>query len=335
MGARASTLENLSACPLCASKQRHVLCRAWDRSSTVRVDCFEYARCSDCGVAYESIRPREEDAGRYYPDSYGPYHSHERENEKRGGVTAALARAPRVVNRLVDALWRDSWKRRSKRLQRPPHGGARVLDFGCGSPQYLDKARKRGWTTIGMDFTPSVVERVRAAGHEAHFAGEWEAIPDRSLDLVRMNHVIEHLYRPREVLAQLARKMRPGAHIHVATPNGAALGLRVFADAWYPLACPLHVVLYDARALRRILSDTGFGSVEILFETGGKNIARSVAYRCADRGWTTNQRAADVGENPLVKEMLHIPAKFLAASGRADSIHAIAVRGDQSVHGIS
>ena len=71
-------------------------------------------------------------------------------------------------------------------LYTPPFAGATLFDFGCGSADFLDRARSRGWRTIGADFIEPVIESVRRAGHTAHLCSEamWTAIPDGSLDVV-------------------------------------------------------------------------------------------------------------------------------------------------------
>ena len=44
----------------------------------------------------------------------------------------------------------------------------------------------------------------------------WDEVADESLDLVRLNHVLEHLYNPKDALRALRVKMNPGARLHIA-----------------------------------------------------------------------------------------------------------------------
>lgn len=49
----------------------------------------------------------------------------------------------------------------------------------------------------------------------------------RSLDLITLNNVAEHLERPREVLAEFARVLAPGGRVIIHTPNVASYPVRM------------------------------------------------------------------------------------------------------------
>jgi SAM-dependent methyltransferase len=49
----------------------------------------------------------------------------------------------------------------------------------------------------------------------------------RSLDLITLNNVAEHLERPREVLAEFARVLAPGGRVIIHTPNVLSYALRI------------------------------------------------------------------------------------------------------------
>ena len=318
-------LERVDTCPLCGSRSLAALFRARDRFVRGSQPWFEYSRCRACGVVFESVRPPAGDAARYYPDSYSPYNPDE-EGARVRGLRRALAATVRGANRLVGTLWPDRAKRSLRRLYRPPYPGAVLLDFGCGSEAALDRNRARGWRTNGMDFAPQVVARVRAAGHDAWVVGEegWNAIPDGSITLVRMNHVIEHLYEPRQTLARLRSKLEPGGTIHVATPSASGLGLRLFQHQWYALEGPRHVIIYTPATLRALLEQTGFVDVRILQPVVSKDLLRSLDYRREDRGRLAPGAEPAREADPLAEALLHLPSRVLSLLGRSDHIHAIA-----------
>jgi SAM-dependent methyltransferase len=241
----------------------------------------------------------------------------------------AAAVALRVVDKLNAALARrypDSLPRVLESLYAPARPGQVLLDFGCGSAAFLDRARARGWDTLGVDFLPDIVDGVRQSGHRAFLLSEemWDAIPDASIDLVRLNHVIEHLYAPRDTIARLRRKLRPGGRLHLATPNAGSMTFRLLRKHWFPLECPRHIVIYTPRSARRLLRATGFAQVECFQEVLTKDSARSLGLLLEHRGWLDTSAALELMHRRGLATLLFAPARLAALAGAADRFHAVA-----------
>lgn len=323
----APTVETLTACPLCGGRSLAAWHRGRDRQHRLSPRLFRYSRCRGCGLYFLSTRPAEEDVKAFYPPDYGPYHAPAdgAPVPQRPVALALLAHALRRLNDGVGRLAPDRARARLEALYEPPGPGARLLDFGCGSTHVLDQARAAGWRTIGLDFSPAVIERVRAGGHEAHLVSPhvWGGIADASLDLVRLHHVLEHLYRPREVLAEVARKMKPGARLHVGLPNPGGLAARIFGERWWGLECPRHVMLYRERVAAALLGELGFQDVEVIRDAVTKDLVRSWGYWLGDLGWMSLPRILVLPGGSLA-EALRLPMRAAAAVGLADRFHVVA-----------
>jgi predicted SAM-dependent methyltransferase len=152
----------------------------------------------------------------------------------------------------------------------------------------------------------------------------WDAIPDVSVDLVRLNHVIEHLYAPRETLTQLRRKLRPGGRLHLATPNATSVTFRLLRRHWFSLECPRHIVIYTPQSTRRLLRMVGFGRVECFQEVLTKDVARSLGLLLEHRGWLDISAAVNMMHRRGLAELLFAPARLAALAGAADRFHAVA-----------
>jgi SAM-dependent methyltransferase len=199
-----------------------------------------------------------------------------------------------------------------------------LLDFGCGSDIFLNQARDLGWDTIGIDFSPIAVEQVRRSGHKAILASPamWQEIEDESLDLVRMNHVLEHLYDGREVLAAIRSKMKAGARLHIAVPNPNGVTSRLFRS-WAALVSePRHVILYPPRVLASLLAQVGFSQVRVCHETVAKDFLRSLGLLWHERGWIRHEEIDQMKQRKGLAELLFTPARLAACVGVADRIHA-------------
>jgi ubiquinone/menaquinone biosynthesis C-methylase UbiE len=159
--------------------------------------------------------------------------------------------------------------------------GKRLLDAGCGIGFFSEVARAKGASVVSLDFSPSAlrVYRRRRGDGPSLLAGSVEELPfaDSSLDYAMAIDVIEHLYRPDRLLAELHRVVRPGGRVIVETDNDAtfftkkgfrrvnhwlqsktSLGKRLERIRAEVPSSSLHVQTFDLRSLRRALAKAGF-----------------------------------------------------------------------------
>ncbi|HSF07433.1 MAG TPA: methyltransferase domain-containing protein [Methylomirabilota bacterium] len=105
--------------------------------------------------------------------------------------------------------------------------GEIVLDVGCGAgidTILAARAVGRGGRVIGLDMTPSMVERTRQHAAEAGLANVevrealMEAIPldDASVDVVVSNGVLNLSTRKSRALAEMLRVLRAGGRLALA-----------------------------------------------------------------------------------------------------------------------
>ncbi len=104
-----------------------------------------------------------------------------------------------------------------------------LLDVGCGNAELLRviDARYPGRRLLGVDLSQTAVDQNRRLFGHMQFAVSnveadelpWPA-PDRPADVVVCCEVLEHLDRPAEALARIARALPRGGHCIVTTPTG-------------------------------------------------------------------------------------------------------------------
>ncbi len=101
-----------------------------------------------------------------------------------------------------------------------------ILDAGCGPGKlrsFMGHSVPGRW--LALDRRPDAL-RLAGLGYEEVYQGDLDQflpLPDQSLDIVVLLHVIEHLPRPPFTMAELARILRPG---------GVFLGGSPIAPAW-------------------------------------------------------------------------------------------------------
>jgi 2-polyprenyl-3-methyl-5-hydroxy-6-metoxy-1,4-benzoquinol methylase len=324
-------VERLQACPLCGSGAVRRWRTGYDRSHLISVRQFRYARCRDCGLRFLATRPDEADMHVFYPETYYDAPAPSREpsaTERANGQPHPKGGWLARLNKRVDEALPDGLPSRLWNLYGPVRLGDTLLDYGCGSDAFLNWARARGWATIGADVSERVVAGVRASGHRGLLVQPslWSEIEDGELTVVRMNHVVEHLYRPREVLRAILPKLRPGGVLHLATPNPASVFSPLLRSRWLGLDCPRHVMLYPPPTLARFCREVGFSRVDVAHEVLAKDLARSLGYVLHDLGRVPHSGILAMADRKRLASALHVPARLAAHVGASDRFHCFAVR---------
>lgn len=306
-------LEVLDQCPLCGSRRLKPWRPAPDRAYVSEDLGFAYARCLACDARFLRRRPTAATVGELYDDRYEPYD------------VGADRPAPPVElgqDRLsrLPATWLDL----IRPLYQLPSPGARFLDFGCGSVFFLKAAAQAGWMAIGADFSAPVVERVRTAGIEAYAVEEmWPILAEDPVDLVRMNHVLEHVYDPVATMSRVREALRPGGFVHVAIPNPVGLTSSVFRRHWLGLE-PRHVTLFPPQLARSVLTRAGFDVVGIGHQPSAADARRSAAY--ALRGARAPAGVVRAAASPTADRVYAVPAAVAARFRRGDRLHVVGRR---------
>jgi 2-polyprenyl-3-methyl-5-hydroxy-6-metoxy-1,4-benzoquinol methylase len=212
---------------------------------------FRFGRCGKCGLVYLPERPHPDDVGVYYPDDYKCFVSY----EDRGAIMKLLAhRVARAKLRQIESFM--------------PAGNSTLLDYGCGSGTWLAQLQALGcgYRMIGTDVVAAPLHAVRERGMEAYHCDESTlglSVPDGSVGVIHLFHVIEHLPSPDATLRSLFRALAPGGVIIGQTPNVASFGRRVWRDDWNQWHAPQHFVLFSHETLRRHAARAGFEVVSI------------------------------------------------------------------------
>jgi hypothetical protein len=195
------TTESIEKCPICESVKHRNWCDGYDRLHRLSSQYFIYHRCDSCGLVFLSLRPKEEDIFKFYPEEYKPYqmgcNPNSFQNRPLEGQEAGQkrivksvsfysklgARLIHLINRKVDYWFPYKTPAIVQNFYKPPSPGLTLLDFGCGSSSFLNQARKNGWQTLGADFSPGVVDKVITDGHEAFLVNsqDWKSVKTQSI----------------------------------------------------------------------------------------------------------------------------------------------------------
>ena len=221
-------------CPVCGSQHSRFFINAPphlldDLGRIPSVD-YPYLRCEDCECVFIADLPTPETLSTYY-DSDG-FHRHKRK------LTGAKA------DRLT-LIWYAYLSVLRPIPVKPP---GRHVDFGCGPGDYLVFAKSQKWESVGVEFSDGSAAEARARGLTVFTEAQLHEIPDRSIDLVTMNHSLEHVFRPLDTMRSLAAKVRPGGLVYVEVPTIESPDFWVFRGS--AIGAPLHVQCFNDRNMK-------------------------------------------------------------------------------------
>ena len=189
--------------------------------------------CRQCGVLFANPLPSVQDLDAVYSPE-GEW----------GGLRQATQEKAVSARRLA---WLFEPRAHELDVLRPASGST-VLDFGCGLGGMLDALEDVGWQTFGIEPATDVAFR----RHQ-----QLTAIPDDArFDLVLLNHVLEHVTTPLDILRQLARATRPSGLLLVRVPN--LEGVAEHRDLKYCIRSKTHLTAYSLPCLEWLLADAGF-----------------------------------------------------------------------------
>ncbi|MFL5494127.1 MAG: class I SAM-dependent methyltransferase, partial [Gemmatimonadales bacterium] len=118
-----------------------------------------------------------------------------------------------------------------------------------------------GWSCAGVEVSEAGLEVARS--HGLRVEASLTAYPAASFDYVRANHSLEHVSRPREVLEEMHRVLRPGGTLFLGVPTNESQNARLFGRYWWYLGAPVHPVTFSTRGLLALIRRVGFEPMRV------------------------------------------------------------------------
>ena len=189
-------------CPLCGSDEAAPLSR-WDR----RLKPLQHVKCAQCSLIRHRFMPTDAELSAYYRSSY--------RNDYQNAQNGPSAR--HIAKRRAEAAPR--LERLAKHL--PPR--SQIIDFGCGSGEFIEAAIAQGFSAVGFDPGSDYARYAsQTRGLPVENCGWSEFSPPQAgADAVTAFHVFEHLTDPTSALQRVKSWLAPGGIAYIEVPNMA------------------------------------------------------------------------------------------------------------------
>lgn len=142
---------------------------------------------------------------------------------------------------------------------------ARVLEVGAAAGFFLDEARRRGHSVLGIEPNEEMARyATQTLGLEVrHGTLEDVTLEDGSVEVACAFHVLEHIADPVQALRRMASVIQPGGFVVVEVPNAGSAAAARHGAGWQPLDLPYHVGHHCPSSLTRAFKRAGLQVTQV------------------------------------------------------------------------
>lgn len=246
-------------CPTCGAASHHPEVKSRRQAEAITFDelrpfwsglfkervFFTYDRCSSCDLLFNTRFFTPEQLNALYSDM-----------------------APNMDIVTTDAILATQRGYFDEAIAQAPAGGD-YLEIGPDVGYIVSHAAEDGRFGHFWLFEPNVAvsdelaAATKGTPHTISTAMEdLSVVPDGSVGLAVMIHVLDHLLDPVAMLEQIRRKLRPDGVLAVVTHNEKSLLRHVMRLDWPPF-CLQHPEVYNPRSMAALMKRGGFDKVEV------------------------------------------------------------------------
>lgn len=240
-------MKTILNCAVCNAEEFKTFLELKDHMITK--EGFTIVECKNCGFHFTNPIPEEEVIGQYYKSD--EYISHS--SSKKG-----------VINFLYNVVRNHTLKQKVKWVKKAVDG-RRLLDIGSGTGHFLKAANDRGFKGYGLE--PDVDARNFA--HKEHHVRscsqeELYSLETRSVDVITMWHVLEHVYHLNKDLGEMHRILDSGGKLFIAVPNMGSYDAKYYGKYWAAYDVPRHLYHFEKKDIENLLLNKGFELEQVL-----------------------------------------------------------------------
>lgn len=238
-------LEKVSTCPICGASEFAPFLVCKDHTTSQQL--FEIQNCKTCGFVLTNPRPDSLTIGEYYVSNV--YISH---NAKPNGLLDLAY----FLARKFTLQWK---KRLITRYNKP----GSLLDYGCGTGEFLNTCKNGGWDCYGVE--PSEQARnlaLQTTG--ATILNKYEDLGNQKFDIITLWHVLEHVHDLDNLILKLKDSLTKSSTLLIAVPNHKSPDAQVYQEHWAGYDVPRHLWHFSKETMTLLLNKHGLRLKEIL-----------------------------------------------------------------------
>lgn len=199
--------------------------------------------CNSCGFCFTNPRPTIDHISPYYESD--AYVSHSKTSSG-------------LINRLfhLSRKYTISYK---ARIVKKYTSGNHILDYGCGTGDFLNAMNRAGWNCTGIE--PNETARRQAATNKGIIISNESGIENiarGSLNAISLWHVLEHIYPLSERIHIFHEKLHDDGTLFAAVPNMNSFDAKHYGQYWAAWDVPRHIYHFSPESIKTLMKYHGF-----------------------------------------------------------------------------
>ncbi|XCF07859.1 class I SAM-dependent methyltransferase [Tamlana crocina] len=148
-----------------------------------------------------------------------------------------------------------SLKSKLNLINRFSEGEKTLLDFGCGTGDFLQTAQKNNWKVFGIEPNEQARGIANKKTNNAVFdAGQFFKFKEHSFDVITLWHVLEHLPNLEEDLSVFKKLLKPNGTLIIAVPNYKSYDAKHYKNFWAAYDVPRHLWHFNRDSVSKLMN---------------------------------------------------------------------------------
>ena len=227
-------MKEIRTCPICQGHDFTPIAETKD--FTITQQTFSVIQCLNCSLGITSPQPPESELDQYYQSD--DYISHTERNVS-----------------IFDSLYRQArnytlrWKHELIRTTSPANT---LLDFGCGTGEFLEFMQHRGYIVKGVE--PSEKARTLAI-RKLSIHNIYPSLEEVNSQFANITlwHVLEHIPDLNQTIEHLKSLLTPDGTIFIAVPNLNSWDSKHYKNFWAAYDTPRHLWHFTQQSIPTLL----------------------------------------------------------------------------------
>lgn len=240
----------IHTCPACNGLTFNHFLTCTDHA--VSHEKFNIIKCSQCELLITTPRPGPTEIVPYYVSP---------------AYTSHIKTATNTFDRLYLTVrtFTLKWKLSIVEKSAAPSSEKQILDFGCGTGEFIKVAKHKGWNTIGMEpsqharqhLSPSISKDVKNSLEEVSNL-------KKKFDAITLWHVLEHVDQLNATIENIKNLLTENGRIYIAVPNSNSWDAHHYKQHWAAYDVPRHLWHFNIKSMHELLKKHQLTIIKVL-----------------------------------------------------------------------
>lgn len=166
-----------------------------------------------------------------------------------------------LIAKLYQRVKKVSLKQKRRLINRYKPNKGVLLDIGAGTGDFLHYMKHHSWKVQGVE--PNKQARNIAASKGLMLDKNTEEYSSKSVDIISLWHVLEHVYDVEDQIKELKRLLKKDGLIVLAVPNYKSYDAKKYKSFWAAYDVPRHLYHFSKTSITKLFNQYGFEVIKI------------------------------------------------------------------------